>query len=67
MDIFALCSDWDGLPMALSLPVIITEVGLVKEVAKEDVPGYLVPAEDEEAPVWTVEWLVVTTGQHSLQ
>jgi len=69
MDIFVLCSEWEGLPlalleaMALSLPVIATDVGGVTEVVKEGVTGRLVPSGDEQALAQTMEELILDYTQ----
>jgi glycosyltransferase involved in cell wall biosynthesis len=54
-DIFALASDWEGLPlavieaMAAGLPVVATSVGCVPEVVEHKSTGFLVPRADEPA------------------
>ncbi len=54
-DIFALASDWEGVPvavieaMAARLPVVATAVGSVAELVETGVTGVLVPAGDAPA------------------
>ncbi|MCE5306582.1 MAG: glycosyltransferase [Acidobacteriales bacterium] len=54
-DIFALASDWEGVPvavieaMAAGLPVVATAVGGVSELVEEGVTGVLAPPRDVEA------------------
>lgn len=54
-DIFALASDWEGVPvavieaMAARLPVVATAVGGVGELVETDVTGLLVPPGDAHA------------------
>ena len=54
-DIFALASDWEGVPvavieaMAARLPVVATAVGGVAELVEADVTGILAPPGDAEA------------------
>lgn len=54
-DIFALSSDWEGVPltileaMAASKPVISTNVGGVSELVRDEVTGILVPPRDPQA------------------
>ncbi len=55
MDVFALPSLWEGLPLALlsamasGLPVVVTPVGGVPEVVKNGENGFLVPPGDSRA------------------
>ncbi|MCA9617590.1 MAG: glycosyltransferase, partial [Myxococcales bacterium] len=55
LDVFAMSSHSEGLPMVLaeamgaSLPLVSTAVGGIPEVIDEGETGYLVPAGDEEA------------------
>jgi len=55
MDVFALPSLWEGLPIALlsamaaGLPVIVTPVGGVPEVVKDGENGFIVPVGDSGA------------------
>lgn len=55
LDVFALASDVEGLPvaaieaMAAGLPVVATGVGGVPEVVRDGVTGLLVPCRDPEA------------------
>jgi glycosyltransferase involved in cell wall biosynthesis len=52
-DMFALASDWEGLPlavieaMAAGLAVVATDVGSVAEAVEHGLTGLLVPARDE--------------------
>ena len=52
-DVFALASDWEGLPLALveamaaGLPVVATAVGCVPEVVLHGVTGWLIAPGDE--------------------
>jgi glycosyltransferase involved in cell wall biosynthesis len=54
-DIFALVSDWEGLPLALieamaaGLPVVATSVGCVPEVVQNGKTGLLIPCRDQVA------------------
>lgn len=54
-DLFALASDFEGLPvavieaMAAGLPVVATAVGGVPELVEHETSGLLVPARDREA------------------
>lgn len=54
-DCYVLCSDWEGLPLALleamavARPIIATDVGGVPELIKHGVNGKLIPAGDLEA------------------
>jgi glycosyltransferase involved in cell wall biosynthesis len=54
-DVFALASDWEGLPlavleaMAAGLPVAATRVGCIPEVVEDGGTGFLIPAGDGEA------------------
>lgn len=63
-DIFALPSNWEGLPLTIleamraSLPVIASDVGGVSEVLVNDVTGYLVQRDDVEAFAEALERLV---------
>ena len=55
MDVYALSSDWEGLPlaileaMAMGLPVVATSVGGVPDLVLDGKTGFLVPADDPEA------------------
>lgn len=55
MDVFALPSRWEGMPLALieamaaAIPVVATPVGGVPSVVEDGATGHLVPAEDVEA------------------
>lgn len=55
MDVFALPSLWEGLPLALlsamasGIPVVVTPVGGVPEVVRDGENGFLVPPEDPVA------------------
>lgn len=55
MDVFMLTSLWEGLPislleaMAMSKPVIVTDIKGSREVVKNGETGYLVPPKDPEA------------------
>jgi glycosyltransferase involved in cell wall biosynthesis len=55
MDVFALPSLWEGLPLALlsamasGLPVVVTPVGGVPEVVRDGENGFLVPPGDSRA------------------
>jgi glycosyltransferase involved in cell wall biosynthesis len=52
MDVFALSSLWEGGPitlieaMASGLPVVATPVGIVPEIIRDGVNGFLVPLRD---------------------
>ena len=54
-DLFALASDWEGLPLAIieamaaGLPVVATDVGSVAEAVNHGKTGLLVPARNEQA------------------
>jgi glycosyltransferase involved in cell wall biosynthesis len=54
-DIFALASDWEGLPLAIieamaaGLPVVATSVGCVPEVVQHGKTGLLIPRGDQVA------------------
>ncbi len=54
-DIFALASDWEGLPLAIieamaaGLPVVATLVGCVPEVVQHGETGLLIPRGDQAA------------------
>jgi glycosyltransferase involved in cell wall biosynthesis len=54
-DVFVLSSLWEGFPrsileaMRASLPVVVSDVGGVRESVVEGVTGYVVPARDPEA------------------
>jgi glycosyltransferase involved in cell wall biosynthesis len=54
-DIFALTSDWEGLPLAIieamaaGLPVVATSVGCVPEVIQHGTTGLLIPRGDQAA------------------
>lgn len=56
-DIFWLTSLWEGIPtaveeaMSLSIPVVTTDVGSVREAIEDGVTGFMVPARDEQALV----------------
>jgi len=49
LDCFVLCSDWESLPlsireaMSMGLPVIVTNVGGVKEAVIHEITGFIVP------------------------
>lgn len=51
-DLFALLSDWEGLPLSIleamrcSLPIISSDVGGVKEAVIQSINGYLIPKTD---------------------
>jgi glycosyltransferase involved in cell wall biosynthesis len=51
-DVFALTSDWEGLPnavleaMAAGVPVVTTDAGGVAEIVSDGVTGYIVPRGD---------------------
>ncbi|HEY6005026.1 MAG TPA: glycosyltransferase [Anaeromyxobacter sp.] len=55
LDVFVLCSNTEGLPLAIpeamatGLPVVSTRVGGVPNVIEEGVTGFLVPVGSEEA------------------
>ncbi len=55
MDVFALSSLWEGLPLALlsamasGVPVVATPVGGIPEVIRDGVNGFLVPPADAAA------------------
>ncbi len=63
LDLFALSSDSEGLPMVLveamsaSLPIVATNVGGVAKVVRQDETGLLVAAGDEQALRRAVEEL----------
>jgi glycosyltransferase involved in cell wall biosynthesis len=63
-DIFALASDWEGLPlavveaMAAGLPVVSTDVGSISEVVSNGDTGLLVPAGDRRALTDALRFLV---------
>jgi glycosyltransferase involved in cell wall biosynthesis len=56
-DIFALASDWEGLPlavleaMAAGLPIVATRVGCIPEIVAHGSTGLLVPPRDEDSLV----------------
>jgi len=56
-DIFWLTSLWEGLPtaveeaMTLKIPVVVTDVGSVREAIEDGVNGYIVPVRDKDAVV----------------
>ena len=64
LDLFALSSDSEGLPMVLveamsaSLPVVATDVGGVAKVVRQDETGLLVPSGNEEALRGAVDTLI---------
>jgi glycosyltransferase involved in cell wall biosynthesis len=66
-DIFALASDWEGLPlavmeaMAAGLPVVATAVGSVPEVVEHGKTGLLVPPGDKSALILALRELA---GNH---
>lgn len=64
MDIFALPSDYEGVPrsileaMATARPVVATEVGGVRDVVHHGRTGYLVPAGDQAALIGALQKLI---------
>ena len=54
-DIFALASEWEGLPLAVlearaaGLPVAATRVGCIPEVVEDGRTGFLIPSGDDDA------------------
>jgi glycosyltransferase involved in cell wall biosynthesis len=69
-DIFALTSDWEGLPLAIieamaaGLPVVATSVGCVPEVVQHGRTGLLIPRGDQVALVAALGELA---GNHLLR
>jgi sugar transferase (PEP-CTERM/EpsH1 system associated) len=63
LDVFALTSDWEGMPnavleaMAAGLPVIATAVGGTPEVVVDDVTGLLIPPRDPGTLVQAIRHL----------
>lgn len=64
-DIFALASDYEGLPvsvieaMAAGLPVVATSVGGVPELVEHDRTGFLVPPRDRAGLLRAIEKLAI--------
>jgi len=53
-DLFALMSDWEGLPLSIleamrcGLPIIASDVGGVNEAVRQSKNGYLIPKNDSK-------------------
>ena len=70
-DIFALASDWEGLPlavieaMAAGLAVVATRVGCIPEAVEHGRSGLLVPPHDQRALVDALRTLVENPERHA--
>lgn len=68
MDAYVICSDWEGLPMALleamaqGKTVLATAVGGIPSVVKDRVNGLLVPPGDERALARAMEAVMHNPG-----
>lgn len=69
MDVFALSSDREGLPLAVleamsaERPIVSTDVGAIREVVSDGVNGRIVPARDEAALAASLEEILATPGR----
>lgn len=66
MDTYVICSEWEGLPlalleaMALKKPVIASAVGGITDVIYDGINGLLIPADDKRALLAAMEKLLVS-------
>lgn len=64
VDILALISNWEGLPLSIvegmraGLPVVASDVGGVKEAVADGKTGYLIPRKDSETLALRLQQLV---------